>query len=65
MPLGVPAGELFMLAAAVILGGIITGLLAGLFGVGGGAIVVPVQGCRIRLCCRRFRSGLCPCSASC
>ena len=42
MPLGVPAAELFMLAAAVILGGIVTGLLAGLFGVGGGAIVVPV-----------------------
>jgi len=42
MLLGVPAGELFMLAAAVILGGIVTGLLAGLFGVGGGAIIVPV-----------------------
>jgi uncharacterized membrane protein YfcA len=39
---GVPAGELFMLAAAIIVGGVLTGLLAGLFGVGGGAIIVPV-----------------------
>lgn len=39
---GVPAGELAMLAAAIILGGALTGLLAGLFGVGGGGIIVPV-----------------------
>ncbi len=39
---GVPAGELAVLAAAIVLGGLITGLLAGLFGVGGGAIIVPV-----------------------
>jgi uncharacterized membrane protein YfcA len=39
---GVPVGELAMLAAAIIVGGALTGLLAGLFGVGGGGIIVPV-----------------------
>jgi uncharacterized membrane protein YfcA len=39
---GVPLGELAALAAAIVLGGVITGLLAGLFGVGGGAVIVPV-----------------------
>lgn len=42
MILGVPVGELIWLAAAIIVGGIISGFLAGLFGVGGGAVVVPV-----------------------
>jgi uncharacterized protein len=42
MLLGVPLSELFWLALAIIIGGIITGLLAGLFGIGGGAIIVPV-----------------------
>jgi uncharacterized membrane protein YfcA len=40
--LGVPLGELAVLAAAIVIGGAITGLLAGLFGVGGGAVIVPV-----------------------
>jgi uncharacterized membrane protein YfcA len=40
--MGVPAGDLVWLAAAVIAVGILTGILAGLFGVGGGGIVVPV-----------------------
>jgi uncharacterized membrane protein YfcA len=40
--LGVPLGELAGLAAAIVIGGVITGLLAGLFGVGGGAVIVPV-----------------------
>jgi uncharacterized membrane protein YfcA len=40
--LGVPPGELAALAAAILIGGVITGLLAGLFGVGGGAVIVPV-----------------------
>jgi uncharacterized membrane protein YfcA len=35
-------GELAWLAASVMLAGIVTGILAGLFGIGGGAIVVPV-----------------------
>ena len=39
---GIPAGELALLAAAILIGGVLTGLLAGLFGVGGGAIIVPV-----------------------
>jgi uncharacterized membrane protein YfcA len=39
---GVPIGELSALAAAIIAGGVVTGLLAGLFGIGGGAIIVPV-----------------------
>src|SRR5437870_13751025 len=42
MLLGVPLGELAWLAAAVVLAGVATGILAGLFGIGGGAIIVPV-----------------------
>jgi uncharacterized protein len=41
MVLGVPLGELAWLAAAVIVAGIVTGILAGLFGIGGGAVIVP------------------------
>src|SRR5262249_14081603 len=41
MWLGVPVGELAWLAAAVIVAGIVTGILAGLFGIGGGAVIVP------------------------
>jgi uncharacterized membrane protein YfcA len=39
---GLPAGELAMLAALIVAGGALTGLLAGLFGVGGGGVMVPV-----------------------
>src|ERR1700693_3431982 len=39
---GAPAGELALLAAAIVVGGLITGILAGLFGIGGGAVIVPV-----------------------
>ena len=39
---GVPLGELAWLALAIIAGGVVTGILAGLFGIGGGAIIVPV-----------------------
>ena len=39
---GVPLGELAVLAAGIVAGGVVTGLLAGLFGVGGGAVIVPV-----------------------
>jgi uncharacterized protein len=42
MILGVPASELLWLAMAILIAGVITGLLAGLFGIGGGAIIVPV-----------------------
>ena len=39
---GVPVSELLLLAALIIVGGIATGILAGLFGIGGGALIVPV-----------------------
>jgi uncharacterized membrane protein YfcA len=38
----VPVGELVSLALAVVVAGIVTGLLAGVFGIGGGAVIVPV-----------------------
>lgn len=38
----VTAGHLAALAAAVLVAGVVTGLLAGLFGIGGGAVIVPV-----------------------
>jgi uncharacterized membrane protein YfcA len=37
-----PVGELAWLSMAVIIAGVVTGLLAGLFGIGGGAVIVPV-----------------------
>jgi uncharacterized protein len=37
-----PIGEIAWLAAAIIAGGLVTGILAGLFGIGGGGIIVPV-----------------------
>lgn len=40
--MGVPVGELIWLAAAVMAAGVITGILAGLFGIGGGGVIVPV-----------------------
>src|ERR1700682_165387 len=42
MILGVPLSELLWLAAMIVVGGVITGILAGLFGIGGGAVIVPV-----------------------
>jgi uncharacterized membrane protein YfcA len=39
--LDVPASELLWLALAAVAAGLLTGILAGLFGVGGGAVVVP------------------------
>jgi uncharacterized membrane protein YfcA len=39
---GIPLSELALLAGAIVAGGIVTGILAGLFGIGGGAIIVPV-----------------------
>jgi uncharacterized membrane protein YfcA len=38
----VPLGEIALLVAAVLVAGVATGILAGLFGIGGGAIIVPV-----------------------
>jgi len=42
MFLDVPLGELAWLAAAIVVSGVVTGILAGLFGIGGGAVIVPV-----------------------
>jgi uncharacterized membrane protein YfcA len=42
MLLGLPLGEWVVLVAAVVVAGVATGILAGLFGIGGGAIIVPV-----------------------
>src|SRR5579885_2067498 len=39
---GVSVAELVTLAAAILVAGVVTGVLAGLFGIGGGAIIVPV-----------------------
>ena len=39
---GMPVLDLLWLAAATIAAGVVTGLLAGLFGIGGGAVIVPV-----------------------
>ncbi len=38
----IPASELALFAAALIGAGVVAGLLAGLFGIGGGAVLVPV-----------------------
>ena len=40
--MGASLADLIGLAAAIIAAGIVTGLLAGLFGIGGGAVIVPV-----------------------
>jgi uncharacterized protein len=40
--MSVPVGDLIWLAAAVLAAGVLTGVLAGLFGIGGGAVIVPV-----------------------
>jgi uncharacterized membrane protein YfcA len=39
---GVPIGEIALLVAGIVASGVVTGLLAGLFGIGGGAVIVPV-----------------------
>ena len=39
---GVPLNEVVWLVLAIVVGGVVTGILAGLFGIGGGAVVVPV-----------------------
>jgi uncharacterized protein len=39
---GTPISELIWLAAAILVAGVVTGILAGLFGIGGGSVIVPV-----------------------
>lgn len=40
--LGVPVGEILLLSGFIIVAGVLTGVLAGLFGIGGGGVIVPV-----------------------
>jgi uncharacterized membrane protein YfcA len=42
MILGVPASEVAWLVALIVCGGALVGVLAGLFGIGGGAVIIPV-----------------------
>ncbi|HEY0301261.1 MAG TPA: sulfite exporter TauE/SafE family protein [Rhizomicrobium sp.] len=42
MLLGYPIGEIVWLVLLILAGGVVTGILAGLFGIGGGGIIVPV-----------------------
>ena len=42
MILGVGLNELLWLGLAIVAGGVVTGLLAGLFGVGGGFLLTPL-----------------------
>ncbi len=42
MLFGIPLSELVWLAAALLAAGAATGILAGVFGVGGGAVIVPI-----------------------
>jgi uncharacterized protein len=42
MVLGVALHEILWLALALVIGGLISGVLAGLFGVSGGSVIVPV-----------------------
>ena len=42
MLFGIPAGELVLLVAALIVAGLVAGFLAGLLGIGGGGVLVPV-----------------------
>jgi len=39
---GIPIGDLVFLAVSLVAAGALTGLLAGVFGVGGGAVIVPI-----------------------
>lgn len=39
---GIPIADLVTLALALLAAGVLTGILAGMFGVGGGAVIVPV-----------------------
>jgi uncharacterized membrane protein YfcA len=39
---GIPVGELLLLSAAILAAGVVSGLLAGLFGIGGSTVVIPV-----------------------
>jgi uncharacterized membrane protein YfcA len=40
--LGYPVSEIVWLVLSILAGGVVTGILAGLFGIGGGGVIVPV-----------------------
>src|SRR5882672_6992383 len=42
MDFGLPLTELAWLVLLIVVGGVVTGVLAGLFGIGGGGIIVPI-----------------------
>jgi hypothetical protein len=52
MILGVGLHEILWLVLALLIGGMISGVLAGLFGVSGGSVIVPVlyEGFRVSAC---------------
>jgi uncharacterized membrane protein YfcA len=39
---GIPVGELALLAGAILIAGIVSGLMSGLFGIGGSTVIIPV-----------------------
>jgi len=61
MLLGVGLHEILWLALALLIAGVISGLLAGLFGVGGGSVIVPVlyEGFRVLGVPEEVRMQLC------
>lgn len=42
MLFGIPVGELALLAGAILIAGIISGVMSGLFGIGGSTVIIPV-----------------------
>jgi uncharacterized membrane protein YfcA len=42
MLFGIPVGELLLLAGAILAAGVVSGLMSGLFGIGGSTVVIPV-----------------------
>jgi uncharacterized membrane protein YfcA len=42
MLFGIPVGELALLAGAILIAGLVSGLMSGLFGIGGSTVVIPV-----------------------
>ena len=75
MLLGYPISEIALLALWIVAAGVLVGILAGLFGIGGGAIIVPVlyevfrvlgvpEDVRIQACIGTSLAIIVPCSRS-